>query len=355
MMLFQMLHDGRSPYDGFFRKGDVEAAVAIASKLVHTEVVKFDRAEKWAFERHKLEEAHAEDHANEPNTLISAWLRTETLFRMCERCLAFEAMDRAEVPDLKRWADQLVVSENWQQQISELLHGGSHPDEEIVVPTAPDEKVCTKGQTSRSPMAGTSSQNFWELVPAVGDRLGHVLFQELWIPISQREERAEQEQFSPEKSDGTNLSLLLDEDSPHSTDPRHQKCSSAKIFLGLGVSLACLVLLAVIILSCAAGGPARGAQQVVVVPHDHSPSGEVSVPQNFSVSQFLASAVPKSPSGPDAELRYPPVSLDALRAKMETGQESSDCSMRRKKLELVASIYPRVCKEDASNPEEQSR
>ena len=33
MMLFQMLHDGRTPFDRFFKKGDIEAAVAIATKV----------------------------------------------------------------------------------------------------------------------------------------------------------------------------------------------------------------------------------------------------------------------------------------------------------------------------------
>ena len=51
MMLFQMLHNGRTPFDRFFTKGHIEAAVAIASKVVHTEVIKFDRAGLWAAER----------------------------------------------------------------------------------------------------------------------------------------------------------------------------------------------------------------------------------------------------------------------------------------------------------------
>ena len=45
-----------------------------------------------------------------------AWLRAEIIFRMCERCLAFEAADRADAAELLRWASSGFFPENPEEE-----------------------------------------------------------------------------------------------------------------------------------------------------------------------------------------------------------------------------------------------
>ena len=207
MMLFQMLHGGRTPFDRFFKKGDIEAAVAIASEVVHEDVMKFDRATVWAAECQKLgdeksgltEDASAvrpvpttsSSHSNntttpEPVAQVPsaeqqqqqmmrrrrAWLRAEIIFRMCERCLAFEAADRADAAELLRWADEKFLNPEEvffpteelrplnpdEEQTffpAELRRGGAHAPAK----DAPDVEGCGQPESeggSPAPSAGGS-------------------------------------------------------------------------------------------------------------------------------------------------------------------------------------------------------
>ena len=91
-------------------------AVAIASKFVYKQVMKLEREKVFADEWRRLEAqrleltddktgASSEDVvvSNDNAVLVSSWLRTEALFRMCERCLAFDPNSRVEAGDLSRW------------------------------------------------------------------------------------------------------------------------------------------------------------------------------------------------------------------------------------------------------------
>ena len=56
MMLYQMLHMGRTPYDKYLVRGNIEAAIAIASPKIFKEVMQFNRRDVWTGERVLLEE-----------------------------------------------------------------------------------------------------------------------------------------------------------------------------------------------------------------------------------------------------------------------------------------------------------
>ena len=131
VILFQMLGEGRTPYDRYCTKDNfIGAAVAIQSEVIHKEVMKFDRCKIWAGERERLEkDLRAWEGANgdgyrSANVCRSATavslLSTEFLFRICKKCLAFEACDRVETGDLKKWVGDLLDGDWWKQTMEGL-------------------------------------------------------------------------------------------------------------------------------------------------------------------------------------------------------------------------------------------
>ena len=194
IMLFQMLHNGRTPFDSFFKKGDIEAAVAIASKVVHEKVVKFERATVWVSERQKVEAGHSASTSSRAAIvssksvdMVSAWLRTEVLFRMCERCLAFEVADRAEAADLIRWADDFAASENWEERISDsdyLRNDSPGVDVETLASTPNDEmekeffpkelRRCVVDDIVGNAVVGTPSSAVQNETPISGTSAGAI-------------------------------------------------------------------------------------------------------------------------------------------------------------------------------------
>ena len=113
IMLFQMMHGGTTPYDRYCTKdgNNVRAAVAIQSEVIHKAVMKFDRNKAWETERKILQrDVRALKMTNKNGDAASricrsvtamSLLSTEFLFRMCEKCLAFEASDRPTAAELK--------------------------------------------------------------------------------------------------------------------------------------------------------------------------------------------------------------------------------------------------------------
>ena len=133
IMLFQMIHGGRTPYDRYCTgKNNVQAAVAIQSEVIHKAVMKFDRRKVWDVERKILQRDLRTLKTNFKNmngdalskicrsVTAMSLLSTEFLFRICERCLAFEASDRIAAADLKRWVETLLNKEWWQQTMAKL-------------------------------------------------------------------------------------------------------------------------------------------------------------------------------------------------------------------------------------------
>ena len=132
VMLFQMLHGGRTPFDGYCSPGNnIRAAVAIASKDIHVEVMKFERHRVWATERKSLQrelravrsigsESDTATNLCSPSAMVLSLLSTEFLFRICENCLAFEASDRVLAGDLEIWLEHLIDTEWWGETIRGL-------------------------------------------------------------------------------------------------------------------------------------------------------------------------------------------------------------------------------------------
>ena len=132
VILFQMLHGGRTPFDRYCSPGNnINAAVAIASKDIHAKVMKFERQSVWAAEKKSLRcdprtlrSSDSEDEDTAANVCQSltavSLLSTEFLFRMCENCLSFEASDRVLAGDLKIWVGHLLDSNWWEETMSSL-------------------------------------------------------------------------------------------------------------------------------------------------------------------------------------------------------------------------------------------
>ena len=159
IMLFQMLHCGGTPYDRFCARNNViRAAVAIQSDFIHAQVMKFDRRRVWVLERERVkrdlralllnggdQQAHAvsdgdgvceggraqHDQAttsSDPlcqSVTAMSLLSTEFLFRICERCLAFEASDRVGSEELKTWSQKLLDGRWWNQKLEKLSDAGA--------------------------------------------------------------------------------------------------------------------------------------------------------------------------------------------------------------------------------------
>ena len=125
MMLFQMLHSGRTPFDRFFctNGNNIRAAVAIASEFIHVDVMKFDRRGVWAGEAKKLQEEFANKSLGQDagaGQVVFSLLATEFLFRICETCLAFESTDRVDAGNLKSWVGDLLDGQ-WREQTMRAL------------------------------------------------------------------------------------------------------------------------------------------------------------------------------------------------------------------------------------------
>ena len=146
VILFQMLHDNRTPFGVYHRAdGPIGVAVAASNRDIHKEVMVFERDRVWTAEREKrlLQRAsggsaqsscgegggssrgRAEEEEQQLRAtaaaLLGAWTRTEFLFRMCELCLTFDSSDRAAAEDLGRWIDTAFAEDWWTIPIAEAV------------------------------------------------------------------------------------------------------------------------------------------------------------------------------------------------------------------------------------------
>ena len=121
IMLFQMLHEGKTPFHLFQgTPGAKEAILAVASKTVNNEVIPKQSAEGrkklWEVERKRVLADPLRRLSLQPSgdvevgevlrSLIEAWVRMEVLFRLGERCLAFSVDDRLDCADLSKLMDR---------------------------------------------------------------------------------------------------------------------------------------------------------------------------------------------------------------------------------------------------------
>ena len=121
VILFQMLHDNRTPFGAYYAAdGRIGVAVAASHKEIHREAMVFERTKVWIAERKKvltrttneLESRKVKTLARN-RALLHAWMQTEFLFRMCQFCLSFDALDRVAAEDLVRWVGVAVASGWW--------------------------------------------------------------------------------------------------------------------------------------------------------------------------------------------------------------------------------------------------
>ena len=105
VMLFEMLHNGRTPFERYKRRGRMHLGMAIITKSVHPAVMKFEQDEFWNAERGALELRHLadEDVHRQIEEVLNAWIQTNALFRICKRCLVFDASERVEAATLTSW------------------------------------------------------------------------------------------------------------------------------------------------------------------------------------------------------------------------------------------------------------
>ena len=183
VMLFQMLHGGRTPFDAYCWPGKpIRAAVAIASRDIHAKVMIFDRQGVWATERKSLQrnDPHALGRTGSEGDIVAnvcqsstamSLLSTEFLFRVCENCLAFEASDRGLAGDLKMWVGHLLDSKWWEETIRSL------PDAAV--------QDLLSGVSMEDDEVETASQlDTLNLVQQGGDRIEQVFFRELRRAVS---------------------------------------------------------------------------------------------------------------------------------------------------------------------------
>ena len=133
VILFQMLHDNRTPFGSYFRAdAHIGVAVAASNPDIHKEVVTPERTRIWLKERTKLllpakrngaargaveHATRRDEEAPIAHALLGAWLQTEFLCRMCEFCLAFEASERSIARDLCRWTEVASERNFWKGEI----------------------------------------------------------------------------------------------------------------------------------------------------------------------------------------------------------------------------------------------
>ena len=185
VMLFQMLHSGKTPFDRYCTKdNNIGAAVAIASEFIHKEVMKFERQRVWDAERKTLQLHDLEKNTDgdapvtttdilcqRPVETALSLLSTEFLFRMCEKCLTFEAADRAEAGDLKRWVEHVLDRQWWRETMESLSQDSMAPLEALLSGVSMEEGGAALGLESQ-----LDEKN---LVRQGGERIEQVFFPEL--------------------------------------------------------------------------------------------------------------------------------------------------------------------------------
>ena len=176
VMLFEMLHNGKTLFERYKKRGRMHLGMAIITPCVYDCVMAFGGGEFWGKERERLEggtfalSGEGEAAGGEkPTTLgekmLHSWLQVSMLFRMCKLCLAHDAADRAEAADLVRWME--CMNSN---RLADVAGGPS-----LVLRVAGELGGAGGGDV------------FAEAeLERIGNKIGHVLFPELWGAAPQK-------------------------------------------------------------------------------------------------------------------------------------------------------------------------
>ena len=147
VMLFELLHSGRTVFERFKKKGRMHLGMAIVDARVHRGLMKDWASKKkhfWEAERKALEiqygvravqdydlpsegggvaaasssflRVDSRRRTINPHmigALVTSYLQMDLLFRMCKRCLAFEAPDRVDCCDLISWMECVADRGVW--------------------------------------------------------------------------------------------------------------------------------------------------------------------------------------------------------------------------------------------------
>lgn len=201
VMLFQMLHRGKTPFQEYHRaNGRIGAMLATATETAHLAVMKFDRERVWSGELETmraefLKRTGTDDNGSEPaergedgsamnggsstsstelsgveHVVLIAWVRTEFLFRVCESCLTFRTSDRIETKDLRQWMEHSDDENELNRVIRDFC------DEESVraILSSMDDTVLIEDDGEHD--SGSANAE----ISRIGGRIGQALFPELW-------------------------------------------------------------------------------------------------------------------------------------------------------------------------------
>ena len=172
VMLYQMLHEGRTPFGHYLQKGGPrEALLAVASETVNRDAMDFDASNMWISERTRL--LLPGDHDRPHNllmpeivrALVVSWVGSEFLARVCKRCLVFDVNARIDGRHLRVWVDRAI---GWDLRVpiekSELLQAAFN--------------IASNGM-----MMQTVDLE----IARIGERIGASLFPEIWAPCHQHQ------------------------------------------------------------------------------------------------------------------------------------------------------------------------
>ena len=308
MMLFQMLHEGRTPFDQYHRRGRVGVAVAIASKFVYKQVMKLEREKVFADEWRRLEAqrleltddktgASSEDVvvSNDNAVLVSSWLRTEALFRMCERCLAFDPNSRVEAGDLSRWMAE---------------SGFMEPGGKAVVAQALPELLPFGGAELSTDVRLSEAA-----IAEIGETIGQVVFAGGVLGaggIFVQDETIIVERGTKARKGTLRIS---ETDSACGTElaGRSKRCTLIKIFAALGVLVGGLVSMAFFVISINTAGGGLSDTSIGVPegflpkpPLDSEPTTEIGVVGSDGGFENSEHSTPTPPSIPGPVVPAPP-------------------------------------------------
>ena len=190
VMLYQMLHEGKTPFGHYLTKGGPpEVLLAIASETVNRKAMDFDASSLWKAERTRLwseavrsswsgaDSAPAQDLPRTTTgemvqALVVSWVSSEFLVRVCKRCLTFDVNDRIDGADLRIWIDRLrsdrAIEASWTSEGADGAPGGVSKSELL--------------QAAFNIDSNGMMQTVDFEVARIGKRIGASLFPEIWRP-----------------------------------------------------------------------------------------------------------------------------------------------------------------------------
>ena len=176
VMLYQMLHEGKTPVGHYLQGPPAEALLAVADETVNRAAMDFDASNLWRVERTRLVRVFS--GGTEPDVdpdptemtvemlraLVVAWVRSEFLVRVSKRCLVFDVDDRVDGVDLRVWIDRAIETD-WG------LRGAGVLQTDVLLQTG-----VLKIDSSNAMMEEALDLE----VARIGQRIGASLFPEIW-------------------------------------------------------------------------------------------------------------------------------------------------------------------------------